>query len=262
LVILCIGDICGRPGRTAVSDSLERLREEFAVDFVIANGENAAAGFGITSAIARDLLDVGVDCLTSGNHCWAQKESYGAYDAEARLLRPANFPPGAPGRGSGVYEVGGGAQIGVLNLVGRVFLDAVDCPFQVGEAELEGLRAKTPVVIVDMHAEATSEKLAMAHCLDGRVSAIVGTHTHVQTADERILPGGTAYITDIGMTGARNSIIGVTPEPVLRRFVQRLPARFEPPKTGPWVLQGVVVRVSDRTGKGEHIERITRVQGE
>ena len=262
MVILCIGDICGRPGRAAVREAVGVLREELRADFVMANAENAAAGFGMTAEIVADLLSWDIDCLTTGNHCWAQKTSYETYDRESRLLRPANYPPGAPGRGSGVYEADSGARIGVLNLGGRIFLEPIDCPFRQADVEIERLRSETDVIIVDFHAEATSEKQAFAFYVDGRVSAVIGTHTHVQTADEHILPGGTAYITDMGMTGARRSVIGVTPEAAIELFLRRLPMRLEPPKSGAWMLQGVCLHIDEATGKAQHVQRIFRVEEE
>ncbi|MGH7254610.1 MAG: TIGR00282 family metallophosphoesterase, partial [Nitrospirales bacterium] len=203
--VLFIGDIMGDPGRKAIARVLPRVIAEHQVDLVIGNGENAAGGFGITPEIAQDLFDLGLSVITTGNHAWDKKELLDYFRQDERILRPANYPEGVPGRGSLVVETAGGARLGVLQLMGRVYMPMVDCPFQVARRELARLKQDTPAVIVDMHAEATSEKMAMGHYLDGEVAAVVGTHTHVQTADEQILPKGTAYLTDIGMTGPLHS---------------------------------------------------------
>jgi len=261
LRILVVGDIVGRPGRTAAKQLVPLLRADYEADLVIANAENAAAGFGITEKIVRELLDAQIDCLTTGNHCFAKKEAYEVYDRESRLLRPANYPPGVPGEGSGLYTAANGFQVGVVNLCGRVFMEALDCPFRVGDSELERLARETPLVVVDFHAEATSEKRAFAVHVDGRATAVVGTHTHVQTADEQVLPGGTAYITDLGMTGPSQSIIGMDPETVLGRFLRAMPARFEV-ASSPWQLQGAIIEVNEQTGRAAGIQRIQRGQKE
>ena len=252
--ILMIGDVFGEPGRKAVFGLLPRLKREYGLDLVIANVENAAAGFGVTPGIARTFLDGGVDTLTSGNHIWDKKEIIEYIAKENLLLRPANYPPGAPGVGSIVVK-GGPHKVGVLNLMGRVFMPAVDCPFRKADEELPRLRQDTPIIIVDMHGEATSEKQAMGWYLDGRVSAVLGTHSHVQSADERILPRGTAHITDLGMTGSIDSVIGVAPEIAIQRFLSGMPNRFEPAK-GPVALHGVVIRIDPDTGRGLSIERL------
>lgn len=254
--VLFLGDVVGTAGCRAVCAMLPRLVEQGRIDFVVANCENAsAAGAGIDPALAGDLLRVGVDVLTSGNHVFRLPEIGGMLADEPALLRPANFPPGAPGRGWVVRETAGGVAVGVVNLIGRTFMESVDCPFRVLEECLSQIRARTPVIIVDMHAEATSEKGAMGWFADGRVSAVLGSHTHVQTADERVLPGGTAFVTDAGMCGPVDSVIGVTPAVAIRRFVTRMPARFTV-AAGPVVVQGVVVEVEAGTGRATGITRV------
>ncbi len=257
--ILFLGDVVGRPGRRAVSALLAKLAAEHGAEFVVVNCENSAAGYGVTASVAEELFNAGADCLTSGNHVWAHKEVYELLEKEPRLLRPANFPPGAPGRGLGVYQNGSGVKIAVLNLQGRIFMDAIDCPFRAADAILGELGEDVRVRIVDFHAEATSEKQAMGWHLDGRVSAVIGTHTHVQTADERILPGGTAYISDAGMCGVLDSVIGVDKDIATRRIVSGLPARFEVPKGGEVAVQGVVVEVDEGSGRAVGIERVNVV---
>ncbi len=260
--ILFIGDIVGKPGRRIVAQLLPALRREFDVDLVIANGENSAGGFGITRETFDDIVGAGVDVITGGNHIWHTREVYALLDAEPRLLRPANYPAGAPGRGAGVFRAPrSGAPVGVVNLEGRVFMQPLDSPFEVAKAEAARLRDETPVIIVDMHAEATSEKIALGWYLDGRVSAVIGTHTHVQTADERILAAGTGFITDAGMTGPRDSIIGMGREEVLQRFLTLLPARFDV-ASGPVQLNAVVVEVDAETGRARRLQRLVRTEGE
>jgi len=254
LTILCVGDVFGEPGRRAVEKVLPRLKKQHEADLAIVNVENAAAGFGVTPALARDILSHGADVMTSGNHIWDKKEIIEYIAKENLLLRPANFPAGAPGAGSIVVKAGP-HKVAVLNLMGRVFLPSLDCPFRKADEEIARLKLETPVVIVDMHCEATSESQAMGWYLDGRVSAVVGTHRHVQTADERVLPQGTAYITDLGMTGPTDSVIGVEPAIALQRFLTQMPNRFEPAK-GPAALHGVVIRVDAETGRGLSIERL------
>jgi len=255
LKILFIGDVVGRPGRMALSARLGSLVDRHAVDLVIANGENAAAGFGLTAEIARDLFSFGVDVLTSGNHIWDKREIFDHLDTEPRLLRPANYPPGLPGRGSGVFTTPAGLRVAVINLEGRVFMNNLDCPFRFADVLIEKLRAETPVIFVDFHAEATSEKMAFGHYLDGRASVVVGTHTHVQTADEQILPGGTAYLTDAGMTGSTDGVIGIRKELSIERFLTQLPVRFEVAKRTP-ILCGLLTEVDENTGKALAVERI------
>ena len=254
--ILFVGDIFGKPGRDIARRGIPVLVEQRGIDFVIANVENSAAGFGVTGDIAETILSYGVDAMTSGNHVWDKKEVLEYIPRQAKLLRPANFPAGVPGRGSYLGRTRSGDPIGVLNLMGRVFMTPIDDPFAVALREIEVLRAKTRVILVDFHAEATSEKLAMGWHLDGRVTAVVGTHTHVQTADERILPKGTAYQTDVGMTGPHDSIIGVNIEAALGRFLTGMPARFES-ATGPGRLNAVEITADASTGKATRIERLS-----
>lgn len=253
--VLMIGDVVGKVGRQAVLDSVPELRMAHGVDFIICNAENAAAGVGITAEISRSLLEgAGVHVITLGNHAWAKREVYPYLDAETRILRPANYPPGAPGKGYGVYPTPFG-PIGVVSLQGRTFMDPVDDPFRAIDVIVEELHKKTRVVFVDFHAEATSEKQAFAWYADGRVSAVIGTHTHIQTADERIFPKGTAYLTDVGMTGPINSIIGMNREIILSRFTSLLPARFEVAE-GDAQLCAVLIDVNEQTGHATHIQRV------
>ena len=254
--ILFIGDIVGRPGRELVRRGLAALVEHHAVDLVIANAENAAAGFGITREIGDQILDWGVDVMTSGNHIWDKKEAIDYIGAEPRLLRPANYPAGVPGNGSYLARTEDGRSVGVINVMGRVFMLSIDDPFTVVLREIEAMRSRTQVIFVDFHAEATSEKIAMGWHLDGRVTALVGTHTHVQTADERILPRGTAYLTDVGMTGPHDSVIGVETEAALGRFLNAMPARFET-ATGNPRLNAVLVEADEKTGLATRIERLS-----
>ena len=253
--LLFVGDIFGKPGREIARRAIPALVATRQIDLVIANVENSAAGFGVTGDIAETILEYGVDVMTSGNHVWDKKEVLEYFPTQPRLLRPANFPAGVPGRGSYLARTRTGEPVGVLNLMGRVFMTPLDDPFAVAVREIESLRAKARVIFVDFHAEATSEKVAMGWHLDGRVTAVVGTHTHVQTADERILPKGTAYLTDTGMTGPHDSIIGVTVEAALGRFVTGLPAKFEA-AGGPARINAVVVTADPATGKATAIERI------
>ena len=256
MTILFIGDIVGRPGRELVRKGLRALIEHHGVDLTIANAENAAAGFGVTKDIGDSLLDWGVDVMTSGNHIWDKKEVVGYIAGEPRLLRPANYPAGVPGRGSYVAQTGDGRSIGVINVMGRVFMLSIDDPFAVVLKEIEALRHRTRVIIVDFHAEATSEKIAMGWHLDGKVTLVVGTHTHVQTADERILPNGTAYMTDAGMTGPHDGIIGMEREPSLERFLNGMPTKFEPASANPR-LNGVLVRADEKTGRATAVTRLS-----
>ena len=254
--ILFISDIMGDPGRRAVKHHLPALRDRYRLDAVIANGENAAGGFGITQRLAEELLDMGIDILTSGNHIWDKKEIVEYVDKEDRLIRPANFPSGVPGYGSALISAGG-VKTGIINLMGRIFMLPIDCPFRKAEEEIEKLKAQgAKVIMIDFHAEATSEKIALARYLDGRVTAVVGTHTHVQTSDEKILPNGTAYITDVGMTGPHDSVIGVTAELAIKRFLTQMPARFDVAK-GPGTLQAVVINADPGTGLALGIERLS-----
>ena len=253
--VLFIGDIFGEPGRRAVARAVPRLVAQRQIDIVIGNGENAAAGFGITPDLAEELFDLGLAVITTGNHAWDKKEVLDYFPREPRLLRPANYPSGVPGYGSVVVESAGGEQLGVMQLMGRAYMPTLDCPFQVAKKELAGLKKRVAAVIVDMHAEATSEKMAMGHYLDGEVVAVVGTHTHVQTADDQIFPKGTAYITDIGMTGPLHSVIGVKKELAIEKFLTGMPRRFEV-ASGPAVFCAVLIELDARLGKALSIERI------
>jgi metallophosphoesterase, MG_246/BB_0505 family len=256
MTILFIGDIVGRPGRDLVHKGLRALVDHYDVDLTIANAENAAAGFGLTRDIGQTLLDWGIDVMTSGNHIWDKKEVLEYIPAEPRLLRPANYPAGVPGRGSCVAQTRDGRSVAVINVMGRVFMAPLDDPFAVALREIEAVRHRARIIVVDMHAEATSEKIAMGWHLDGRVTAVIGTHTHVQTADERVLPGGTAYLTDAGMTGPHDSIIGMEKEPSLARFLNAMPAKFEPASGNPR-LNGAVIEADDKTGRATKIVRIS-----
>jgi metallophosphoesterase (TIGR00282 family) len=258
LGFLFIGDIIGHPGRRALRRYLPRLKDKLSPDFVVANAENAAGGVGITEEVGRELLEL-VDVLTSGNHVWDKKEVLPYLSREPRLLRPANYPPLNPGHGFYVLESRRGWKAGILNLQGRVFMEPLDCPFRVADDAVAKLRAATPVIIVDFHAEATSEKQALGWHLDGKVSAVIGTHTHVPTADECILPRGTAYITDVGMVGGYRSVIGIRPEQAVARFLTGRPQRFEPEKEGA-VLSSVFIEVEAATGRALSVRRESIVE--
>lgn len=250
---LFVGDIIGRPGRKALEKHLPLLVKKYSPTLIVANGENAAGGIGITEKIGQELF-MFVDVLTSGNHVWDKKESLEYIEKEARLLRPANYPPQNPGKGTYVFTDSSGRKVAILNLQGRVFMEPIDCPFRIADEELNKLRSLTPVIIVDFHAEATSEKQAMGWHLDGRVSAVIGTHTHAPTADEKILPQGTAFITDVGMVGGYHSVIGIRRDQALRRFLTARPQRFEPGKEGVF-FSSVFVEVDFQTGKALSIQR-------
>ncbi len=254
--ILFIGDVIGQPGREIVASVLPRLTEEQSIDLVIANSENLAGGFGVTPAVAEEMFALGVDVLTSGNHIWDKKEIEEYIAKEKRLLRPANYPEQAPGRGSLVVDQGG-CPVGILNLQGRAFMPPTDCPFRVGDREIGKLRRETALIFVDFHGEATAEKQAFGWYVDGKVSAVIGSHSHVQTADERIFPQGTAYLTDAGMTGGRDSVIGMRIEEPIARFITGLPGKFRP-ATGAPQLCGVVVEIEERSGRATSIVRIQR----
>lgn len=255
--LLFIGDIVGRPGRDLVRTGLAAIVAHYEVDFVIANGENAAAGFGITREIAEQLFSYGIEVMTSGNHIWDKKEVLDYLPREPRLLRPANFPAGAPGAGAYLATSSHGVKVGVVNVMGRVFLASIDDPFTTAAREVARLKLEgAQVVFVDVHAEVTSEKIAMGWYLDGTVSAVVGTHTHVQTADDRVLPKGTAYLTDVGMTGPHDGVIGVEKAPVIAKFLSGLPARFETASGDPR-LNGVVITADPATGLATGIERVS-----
>jgi len=261
LKILFIGDIVGRPGRHMLTRHLGSLVDRNLVDLVVANAENSAAGFGVTPDVVKELLGLGVDVLTTGNHVWDKKEALPLLDQEPRLLRPANYPPGLPGCGWGIFHTCADLPVAVVNLEGRVFMSNLDCPFRAADAILAEAQKHTPIILVDFHAETTSEKGAMGAHLDGRVSAVLGTHTHVQTADERVLPGGTAFISDAGMTGSRDSVIGIRKELSLERFLTQLPVRYEVAKREP-MLCGVLLTVDEATGRATAIERIQIVDPE
>jgi metallophosphoesterase (TIGR00282 family) len=253
--ILFIADIVGEAGRSVLYRLLPHVKREYAVDLVIANGENVAGGLGITPALAQELVDHGVQAITSGNHIWQKKDILPFLDQSGLVLRPLNYPLGAPGSGYGFFRTSSGETAAIVNLEGRVFMRPLECPFRSVEKILPLLREKTSVIIVDFHAEATSEKRAMGWFLNGKVSAMLGTHTHVQTADEEVLPGGTAYITDAGMTGAYDSVIGVEKDAILRRFVTQLPVKFVPAQNDPR-LAGVVVDIDATSGKARTIRRL------
>ncbi len=257
--VLFIGDVVGRLGRAVTRELLPRLRDEHKLDVVIVNGENAAAGIGITKKICDEFISYGIDVITTGNHIWDKKEMLEDINNCPVLIRPANYPEGVPGVGYKMFQTKGGVKYAVVNLIGRVFMPAVDDPFKKADEIIGKLRSGTHVIIVDMHGEATSEKNALAWYLDGRVSSVIGTHTHIQTADERILPQGTSFITDAGMVGAFNSIIGVKKDMIIKRFLTSLPERFEPELEGPGVFNGLVLDIDDKTGKTKEVKRIYKV---
>jgi len=255
--ILFIGDIVGSPGREAIKKLVVPLKQELGIDFVIANAENASGGSGITARVAAELFASGADVLTSGDHIWKKPEIFELINQEARILRPLNFPSGAPGRGASVFIARNGVKVGVININGRVFMEALECPFKAALGAAEEMAAETKIIIVDIHAEATSEKIALGWYLDGKVSAIFGTHTHIQTAEEKILPQGTAYITDVGMTGPYDSVIGRRVEDVLTRFLSSIPVRFQVAE-GNIQLHGALVEIDEATGKAHSILRIQK----
>jgi len=253
--VLLIGDIVGEPGRKAVFKHVDRLRDEHKLDLVIGNGENAAGGFGITQNVVKDLFGMGIDVMTTGNHAWDKREGIDLIRTDPRILRPANYPEGTPGVGSGVFTTSRGERVGMVQVMGRVFMNPLECPFRAASREVARLKRETPCVIVDIHAEASSEKVAMGWHLDGIASAVVGTHTHVQTGDERILPEGTGYLTDLGMTGPMNGIIGMKKELVLARFLTGMPKRLAV-ASGPVVLCGAIVDIHPETGRCQSIKRV------
>ncbi|MDD5600579.1 MAG: TIGR00282 family metallophosphoesterase [Actinomycetota bacterium] len=253
--VLFLGDVFGKPGREILKNKLPSLVEENNIDFIIANGENAAGGIGITPDICETLLYMGVDIITSGNHIYKKREIYDYIERQPRLLKPANYPPSTPGSGYHIMSDKKNNKIAVINICGRVFIDYFDCPFRTIDKILSNVRKETPVIIVDFHAEVTSEKVAMGWYLDGRVSAVVGTHTHVQTADERILPGGTAYITDVGMVGPRNSVIGVKKENIIKKFLTMMPQKFTVSEDD-YLVNGVVININEKNGRAESINRL------
>ena len=260
-ILLC-GDVVGRAGRDAVKQHLPRLRQDLAIDLAIVNAENAAHGFGLTERLAGELYDAGADILSTGNHVWDQRELIGYIDRDPRLLRPANFPEGTPGAGYCLHRLGDGREVLVVNLMGRLFMEALDDPFAKLEAILRQYRlgAGADAIVVDFHGEATSEKMALGHFADGRVSAVLGTHTHVPTADAQILPGGTAYVSDAGMCGDYDSVIGMQKEPSVRRFVTKMPGDKPKPAEGEASLCGVFVDIDDASGLARRIEPV-RVGG-
>ena len=256
--VLFIGDIVGEPGREAIKALLPGLVKKNGINCVIANAENSAGGSGITPPIAKELKSYNIDIITSGDHIWKRREIIEILDKEQTILRPLNYPKETPGFGSVIVEVPGHAvKIGVVNLVGRVFMEAVECPFRTSREEIGRMRKITPNIFVDIHAEATSEKIALGWYLDGLVTAVMGTHTHVQTADEKILPEGSAYITDVGMTGPFDSVIGRRKEQILTRFITQMPARFQMADADIW-LNAVVIDFDEKTGKASFIERIQK----
>ncbi|MCB2201391.1 TIGR00282 family metallophosphoesterase [bacterium] len=252
--LLFVSDICGKPGRQAAAHMIKPLREKYAIDYVVANVENAAGGFGVTPEMSRKMFSYGINLQTSGNHIWDRVDILDYFDEHPKLIRPANYPPTAPGTGAYIDTVGS-VKIGVINLMGRVYMANLDCPFQAAMREVKRIQSQTSIIFVDFHAEATSEKQAMAYYLDGRVSAVVGTHTHVQTADESVSERGTAYLTDAGMTGPYDSIIGMEKGPSLGRFLTGMPKRFTT-ASGDVRLSGVVIRIDAESGRAVEIERI------
>jgi len=254
LKVLFIGDIVGSPGRKAAKEMISDLRKEMPFDYCVANGENAAGGTGITSVVAQELYKYGIDALTMGNHTWSKREITNFIDSDSKIVRPANYPKELPGKGSTIID----GKLGVINLLGRVYMDYVDCPFRALDRELEYLKTKVKVVLVDIHAEATSEKCAIAWHSDGRVSCVLGTHTHVQTSDERILPCGTSFISDVGMTGPQEGILGVDRDIVLEKFITGMPVRFELAK-GTVQFNAVHMEIDDKTGKTLNIRRLSKI---
>ncbi len=252
--ILFIGDIYGSPGRRAAKEMIATMKKDYAFDYCIANGENAAAGAGITSVIAQELYKYGVDAITLGNHAWSKREVLNFIDSDRKIVRPANYPSDIPGNGSVIID----GKVGVINLLGRVYMDYLDCPFRAAEKELEYLKKHVKVIIIDMHAEATSEKAALAWYLDGRVSSVLGTHTHVQTADEKILSFGTSFITDVGMTGPYEGILGVDRDIIIEKFLKRMPVKFEV-ATGSVQFNAVILEIDEKTGRTLEIIRISKV---
>jgi 2',3'-cyclic-nucleotide 2'-phosphodiesterase len=253
--VIIIGDVVGKPGRRVLCASLKKLKDQHEAEFIVANIENAAEGAGVVPRVGDEILNAGVDVMTSGNHIYDKKEVIQYIENQPRLIRPANYAPDAPGRGMWLGSTASGTRVAVINIQGRIFMPPTDCPFRATDRLIAEIGNRAPVIIVDHHAEATSEKQAMGRYLDGRVSVVVGTHTHVQTADEQILPGGTAYITDLGMTGPYDSIIGIESHLVVSRFVRGLSNRYET-ATHDAQLRGVVVDIDERTGKALHIERL------
>jgi len=253
--VLALGDIIGEPGRKAIENSLNKIKKQYEIDFVIVNGENASGGLGLTIENAKEILALDIDCITTGNHIWRYKNVHKFLETEERILRPANYPDDVYGKGFAIYKKKS-LKIGVVNILGRVFIDPSDCPFRKVVQIIENIKRDTKIVIVDFHAEATSEKIAMGYLLDGKVSLVFGTHTHVQTADEQILENGTAYISDLGMVGPKNSVIGMDIRKVIERFVTNMPVKFDVAKAGQVLVEGIVVCIEKETGKAISIKRI------
>lgn len=251
---MMIGDICGQPGRHTAAHFIPLFKEKYNLDFIIANGENSAGGVGITANVLEELLEMGIDSITTGNHVWDKKEVFNFIDTEESLIRPANYPPGTPGKGYHILSVQN-RKIAIINLLGRVFMPPIDCPFRVADQILSEIKNICDIIIIDFHAEATSEKLALGYYLDGQVSCIAGTHTHIQTADERIFPRGTAYISDIGMVGSWNSILGVDKEPVIKKFLTGLPVKFNVAADTEAIFGAIIIKLDD-TNKVTEIVRI------
>ncbi|MDD5496062.1 MAG: TIGR00282 family metallophosphoesterase [Candidatus Omnitrophica bacterium] len=253
--VLFIGDIVGEPGRHAIGELLPKIKKREGIDFTIANAENVAGGSGVTPQLAEEIFDMGVDALTTGDHVWKRREIVDKLRSDNRILRPANYPANVPGSGSAVIKSKSGVEVGIINILGRVFMQPVECPFRVVTEEIDKIKKKTRIIVVDIHAEATSEKIALGWYLDGIVSALIGTHTHVQTADEKILPKGTAFIADAGMTGPFDSVIGRRKEEILTRFITQMPARFEVAEDD-IQLHGVIIDVDEKTGRANSIKRV------
>lgn len=253
--ILFVGDVVGRAGREILKKRLAQIKEDHQIELTIVNVENAAGGFGITESLGEKILSYGVDVMTSGNHVWDKKEVYDYFDRQPRLLRPGNYPPATPGNYQFVAEARSGCLVAVMNLQGRVFMPTIDCPFRVARREVSKLAEKTAVIVIDFHAEATSEKMAFGWFMNGKVSAVVGTHTHIPTADERILPQGTAYISDVGMTGSYKSVIGMEVDSSLARFLTGLPSRFQPATEDP-CLSSVILDIDESSGQARSIQRL------
>jgi len=256
--ILILGDIVGRPGRYACKSRVHSWRDSLAVDAIIANGENASGGNGLTTKNAGELFEYGIDFITTGNHIWKQKDYPELFDTFPNVIRPANYPSANPGKGWGMFETRSGHKIAVVNLQGQVFMEPIDSPFTAAEKCLDEIGDSTKIIIVDFHAEATSERVAMGLHLDGKVTAVLGTHTHIPSADGHILPAGTAYQTDIGMVGPSDSVLGVEPEAILKKFITGLPVRFEV-ATGPVIAGGVIIDINDETGRASDIKRFEEI---
>ncbi|MDF2636040.1 MAG: hypothetical protein K0R78_2914 [Pelosinus sp.] len=253
--IMMIGDICGQPGRRTAAHYIPLLKEKYNLDLIIANGENSAGGVGITAKVLEELLEMGIDCITTGNHVWDKKEIFNFIDTSNNLIRPANYPPGTPGKGYHVLSIKN-HKVAIINLLGRVFMPPIDCPFRAVDQIIAKIKDTCEIIIIDFHAEATSEKLALGYYLDGQVSCIAGTHTHIQTADERIFPQGTAYISDIGMVGGWNSILGVDKEPVIKKFLTGLPTKFTVAAGSETIFCAIIINIDSCTNKVVHITRI------